>query len=86
MATVGAHFEREPEGKKTLGPSIDLPMALFDQGQAQVARGEAMLRQARRRYAAMAVEARSQVRAAYARVLAARDPAPRWFSRADCAG
>lgn len=74
-ATVGAHFEREPQGEKTLGPSIELPVPLFDQGQAQVARNEAMLRQARRRYAAMAVEARSQVRAAYAKVLAARSRA-----------
>jgi cobalt-zinc-cadmium efflux system outer membrane protein len=74
-ATVGAHFEREPGGEKTFGPSIEFPIPLLDQGQAKAARGLALLRQARRRYEAAAVEARSQVRAAYARMLAARQRA-----------
>lgn len=73
--SVGGHYEREPEGNATFGPSVDLPLPIFDQGRATVARGGALLRQARQRFAALAVEARSQVRAAYARMTAARDRA-----------
>ena len=72
-ANVGGHFEREPDGLRTIGPSFNFPIPLFDQGQAVLARGGAQLRQAQQRYAALAVEVRSQVRAAYSRMTAARD-------------
>jgi cobalt-zinc-cadmium efflux system outer membrane protein len=71
-ARIGAHFEREPQGEKTVGPSIELPIPLLDQGQGRVAREYALFRQARRRYEAMTAEAQSQVRAAHARMAAAR--------------
>lgn len=48
---VGAHFEREPDGTRTAGPSVELPVPIFDQGQAATARGRSVLRQAQRRYA-----------------------------------
>jgi cobalt-zinc-cadmium efflux system outer membrane protein len=73
--SVGGHFEREPQGDETFGPSIDLPIPLFDQGQATIARGGALLRQAQQRYAALAVEVRSQLRTAYSRRVSAHERA-----------
>jgi cobalt-zinc-cadmium efflux system outer membrane protein len=74
--TVGGHYEHEIEGGvKSIGPSADLTLPLFDQGQAVTARGRALLQQSRLRYAALAVQIRSEVRAAYARTVAARDRA-----------
>ena len=70
---IGAHFEREADGVESVGPSIELPIPIFDQGQAVVARGGALLRQSQLRYAALAVEIRSEVRTAYSRMIAARD-------------
>lgn len=72
---VGVHDEREPEGQNTLGPSIDLPLPIFNQGQATVARAKAQLRQAQQHYAALAVQIRSQVRTARNRMFNARSRA-----------
>ncbi len=74
-ANIGIHSEREPDGLNTIGPSISFPLPFFDQGQAVLARGGARLRQAQQRYAALAVEIRSQVRAKYSRMIYARDRA-----------
>jgi cobalt-zinc-cadmium efflux system outer membrane protein len=72
---VFAHFERDSDGTKTLGPGIELPLPIFNQGQPAVAAAEARLRQSQRRYAALAVEIRSQVRRARNKMAAARDRA-----------
>ena len=52
---------------------LELPLPLFNQGQPAVAAAEARLRQSQRRYAAMAVEIRAEVRRARNDLLAARD-------------
>jgi cobalt-zinc-cadmium efflux system outer membrane protein len=69
---VGAHLETEPDGKKTTGPSLEVPLPLFDQGKAQKTGTTARLRQAQQRLAAMTVAARSEARAALERLLEAR--------------
>ncbi len=69
---VGGHLEREPEGLNTTGPAIEVPIPLFNRGKAARARAEALLRQSQERFAALAVEVRSEVRAARTRLLAAR--------------
>ena len=69
---AGLHSETEPDGVTTIGPSLDLPLPIFDTGRARVARGQALLRRVQQEYRALAVEIRSEVRAAYARMLAAR--------------
>jgi outer membrane protein, heavy metal efflux system len=69
---AGVHSEREPEGSTTVGPSISIPVPLFDQGQAARGRAGSMLRQAEERFAALAIEIRSQVRQRHARLVAAR--------------
>ncbi len=70
---AGVHSEREPEGTRTIGPAIDLSLPLFDRGQHLVASARARLRQAQDRQAALAVEIRSEVRAAHDRWRAARE-------------
>jgi cobalt-zinc-cadmium efflux system outer membrane protein len=69
---AGVHSETEPDGVTTIGPSIDVPLPIFDTGRARVARAQAMLRKAQQEYRAQAVAIRSEVRAAVARMLAAR--------------
>ena len=69
---AGAHLEREPDGPKTAGPSVEVPIPIFDRGGAQKARARAMLRQAQQRLAALTAMARSEARAARERLLEAR--------------
>jgi cobalt-zinc-cadmium efflux system outer membrane protein len=70
--TVGPEFERETDGQWRIGPTISVPLPLFDQGQAKIARAVAMMRQSRQRYIALAADVRSQVRLASSRVQNAR--------------
>jgi cobalt-zinc-cadmium efflux system outer membrane protein len=71
-AEVGVAAERELEGPWSVGPTLSLPMPLFDQGQGAVGRAQAQLRQASEHYYARAVEIRSRFRAAHAVVASAR--------------
>jgi cobalt-zinc-cadmium efflux system outer membrane protein len=71
----GVAAEREVEGAWSVGPSLSLPIPLFDQGQATIGGAEARYRQAAERTIARAVEIRSRVRAAHAGVLSAHDRA-----------
>jgi len=70
--TVGTHTEREPEGTLTVGPSLSFPVPIFNWGQAARARADYLLLQAEDRYAALAIEIRSQVRTAFTRMSLAR--------------
>ncbi len=72
---ASAHYEREPEGSATIGPSVSVAIPVFDWGQATVPRYAAMLRQKQDQFMALAIEIRSQVRAAYARMHMARERA-----------
>ncbi len=72
---AGVAADRELDGAWSVGPSLSLPIPLFDQGQAAVGAAQAQLRQAAQRYHATAVTLRARVRAAHAAVLAARDRA-----------
>ena len=72
QADLGVDAERETDGQWRIGPSFSLPIPLFDQGQAAIPRAAAVLRQSRQRYAALALDIRSQVRAARARMFNAR--------------
>ncbi|MCC7193058.1 MAG: TolC family protein [Phycisphaeraceae bacterium] len=74
---VGGHMEREADGTTTAGPSVSVPLPIFDQGQAAIARVEALRRQSESRYSAMEVEVRSDVRRALSRMSAARRRAER---------
>lgn len=74
-ADVGADAERETDGQWRIGPSLVIPIPLFDHGQAAAARARSVLRQSEQRYAALAIDIRSQVRAARSRLLNARSTA-----------
>lgn len=70
--SVGVHREREPEGITTTGPVLDYSIPIFDRGRPAKSRAEALLRQSRDRYAALAVEIRSEIREAWNRMALAR--------------
>jgi len=72
---TGIASEKDFDGSWSLGPSLSLPIPLFDQGQGEIGAAKARLRQAAQRYYATAVTLRARVRAAHAAVLAARDRA-----------
>lgn len=69
---IGGHYEREPEGEDSAGPSVELPIPLFDRGLAGRTRAVASLRLAEQRLHALTANARSEARAARERLLEAR--------------
>jgi cobalt-zinc-cadmium efflux system outer membrane protein len=74
-ANLGPEFEHETDGQWRIGPTVSLPLPLFDQGQAKISRAQAILRQSEQRYLALAVDVQSQVRAARAKLFSAREKA-----------
>ena len=73
LTEIGPDTERDFDGTWLTGPHFVLELPIFDQKQATIARAVAQLRQSEHRLFAMAVEARSDVRAARDRLVAARD-------------
>lgn len=69
---LGASAERETEGNWVAGPSFAVPLPVFDQGQARMAQGEALLRMREHRLTALAVDIRSEVRSLRGRLVQAR--------------
>jgi cobalt-zinc-cadmium efflux system outer membrane protein len=68
---VGVEVEKGSGGQVQTGPHFQADIPLFDQKQAEVARQEALIRQARRRAADLEAEIRMEVRSALDRVTAA---------------
>lgn len=66
------HREREPDGEKTTGPGIELPIPIFNRGAAARLRAEARIAQLEAEIAGGASSAASEVRAAREQLLAAR--------------
>ena len=72
-AEIGEHYEHEIEGSvHSIGPSVSVPIPIFNQGQPASARATAKMRQAQQRYLALAADIRSDVRAARDKMLLAR--------------
>lgn len=71
-ADIGVDTERETDGQRVTGPTLSLQVPIFDQGQAQIAKVKAEFRQFQRRFEAQAIDIRSEVREARARLLAQR--------------
>jgi outer membrane protein, heavy metal efflux system len=69
---IGGHLEREPDGKQTTGPSLEVPLPIFDRGKARKSGALALMRQAQQRLAALTVTARSEGRTALSRLQEAR--------------
>ena len=64
----------EGEGRSGIipGPNFQFPLPIFDQGQARVAGAKAVLRQAQKRYLALATKVRSEVRMSRNQMLASK--------------
>lgn len=60
--SVGAETEREVDGSRITGPTVELGLPIFDQGQADLARLSAEHRRAIANYEAMTNDVRSEVR------------------------
>jgi len=72
-AEFGGHYEHEIEGSvHSIGPSVNVPIPIFNQGQPASARASAKMRQAEQRYLALAADIRSDVRAARDKMLLSR--------------
>jgi cobalt-zinc-cadmium efflux system outer membrane protein len=70
---LGVQVEREVDnGVWSVGPAVELPVPVFDQGQATLASQSARVRQREDEHAALAVTIRSQVRRAWMRMAQAR--------------
>ncbi len=69
---AGITHEREADGEKSTGPTVAIPIPLFDRGLAGRTRAAASLRMAEQRLHALTVNARSEARAARERLLEAR--------------
>jgi cobalt-zinc-cadmium efflux system outer membrane protein len=63
---LDVHYEREPDGARTFGPGIELPIPIFDTGRAARTRAEAEFLRARHVLNALTAESSSQLRAARA--------------------
>ena len=72
---VGPGAEREGEETWKVGPSITVPIPLFDQGQARIGRAVAELRRTQHEYYALGVRIRATARAVQDRAVGARDRA-----------
>jgi outer membrane protein, heavy metal efflux system len=74
-SALGVSGEHETSGEWGVGPAFSLPLTIFHQGQPGAVTAQAAFRAASEQYVALAVNLRSQVRTAYAALLAARDQA-----------
>ena len=58
----GLDSERNPDSQTITGPTFAIELPIFNQGQARVARAETALRQAQKKFEALAINVRSKVR------------------------
>jgi cobalt-zinc-cadmium efflux system outer membrane protein len=70
---LGVDTERSPDGQRVTGPTLDLELPIFDQGQPAVAKLMAEFQQAKDNYAAQEINVRSEVRESRFALLAARE-------------
>jgi outer membrane protein, heavy metal efflux system len=70
---IGVAYKREAGSEKFIGPTVELGLPIFNQGQAAVARAEAEFARSQQRVAALAIDVRSKVREARSRVAAAQE-------------
>ncbi len=70
---LGVDTERETDGTRVTGPTLDLELPIFNQGQGEIAKLTAQYRQAQRELEAMAINIRSEVRESRDQLVAARD-------------
>lgn len=74
-AVLGIHSEREPEGSRSIGPSLEIPIPIFDRGDASKAKAYSLFRQSAAHFMQHAIEIRSEVRMAFTKMRTARKKA-----------
>lgn len=74
-ASIGVNAEHDLDHSWVVGPSLDLEVPLFDQGQPELARLSAEYRRAQRNFEALAVNIRSEVREVRDSLIASRNAA-----------
>ncbi len=60
-ASFGVSYEREAEGADVLGPGFNIQLPVFDQNQAQIAKAQYRIRQARKNLQALEGQVRDEV-------------------------
>jgi len=70
--TGDVHLQRDADGARTVGPGIELPIPIFNNGEAARTRAEAQFLRARHALNALLAESSSQLRAAQSTVAEAR--------------
>lgn len=70
---LGVDTERDPDGQRLTGPTLDLELPIFNQGQGEIARLTAQYRQGQHELEALAIKAQSEVREARDQLVAARE-------------
>jgi cobalt-zinc-cadmium efflux system outer membrane protein len=60
-AALGVSYERDADGADVFGPGLDLELPIFDQNQAQIARAQYRIRQARKSLQALEGQVREEV-------------------------
>ena len=68
VVDVGAHVHQDPDGAVLFGPTLALELPIFNQRQGMIGRLEAQRRQTQRRVDQLAVDTRSEVRLATAKL------------------
>jgi cobalt-zinc-cadmium efflux system outer membrane protein len=59
--SLGVSYERDPDGAEVLGPGFDIQLPIFDQNQAQIAKAQYRIRQARKSLQASEGQVREEV-------------------------
>ena len=72
-ASLGVNAEHDLDHSWVVGPTLDLELPIFDQGQPAIARLAAQYRQAQRRLEASAIQIRAEVRRTRSTLMATRD-------------
>lgn len=75
---LGVSTEKNPEGYRVTGPTFQIPLPLFDRGQASRLRAAVALQQDEDEMAQLAIDTRAQVRAARDQIVRLRDLADRY--------
>jgi cobalt-zinc-cadmium efflux system outer membrane protein len=70
---LGVSTEKETDGSRVTGPTVDIQLPIFNFGQGSIGRLKAQYTQAQRDLEAIAIDARSEVRQARDLVIANRD-------------
>ncbi|OHB57681.1 MAG: hypothetical protein A2Y12_16560 [Planctomycetes bacterium GWF2_42_9] len=76
---LGIDTERDTDGTNVTGPSIELPLPIFDRRQAQIQKLEAQMKQSRHIVDSLAIGIRSEVRATAGNLAAKRQIVQYYF-------